>query len=793
MSLAADELYALLPAVYRTRDAAAGGQLRALFGVLAAQSDIVEQNIQQLYDDQFIETCAPWVIPYIGDLIGYNSAYEVSGGTETRAEVANTIGYRRRKGTKIALQQVAIDVSGRPAVIVEEFQRLITTESMRFVRPRHEATVDLRRRREMRLLHAASSNGIQDNPFDTANRTIDVRGIAPRTPSAACGCSTSTSSASASTSTGQTGTGCSGATAPDPTPLDIALHGPGRANIPDIGIHLWRWQAFQVTGAPAFAAGGGRYKFSPLGHDMPLFSPQNLPLRFTALLNRDNVPAPIARAELRGCYASGDVSLVTDAGPVPASQVYADNLADRPGGAWCTVAPGMVAIDPELGRIQFAADLPVPQWLQVSYSYGFPAEIGGGPYDRTSPLTGVLPASPGFTAVVGPAGYPTLESAVVGWNGYAAGTAGAAGIIALPGFASLTVDVTEAAAIRLPPGTSLAIVAGHPDPATGPTAMTWNNSLVTLSGGIEVTGLPGAAAPPGAAPLASTVPPAGQLLISGIWLVGQLAVSGAAATVTVSDSTLVPGLGLLPGGDPLHPGEPSVVVTAKGASLILSRVISGPVAADESGSTQIRGSIIDATSPYYVAHAGPDLASAGPDLCVEDSTLIGKVRARTLTLASDSIFHARLGASDPWQAAVWASRRQAGCVRFCSLPFGSITPRQYECLPPDQASEAVLAPQFITARYGHPAYLLLSGDCPVAVWTGADNGSQLGVYLQAQETEAVSNVALRAPEYLPARLESGIFLHPSRAGREAPPPLGGYGYGYGPPGYGFTGIGAELI
>ena len=180
MSLDADQLYALLPAVYRTRDAASGGQLRALFGVLAAQSDLVEQNLSQLYDDQFIETCAPWVIPYIGDLIGYNSVYEITAATDSRAEVANTIGYRRRKGTKIALQQVAIDVSGRAAIVVEEFQRLITTESMRDVLPRHAATVDLRHGHTMRLLGGASSNGIADSPFDLANRTIDVRRIAPR-------------------------------------------------------------------------------------------------------------------------------------------------------------------------------------------------------------------------------------------------------------------------------------------------------------------------------------------------------------------------------------------------------------------------------------------------------------------------------------------------------------------------------------------------------------------------------------------------------------------------------------
>ena len=84
------------------------------------------------------------------------------------------------------------------------------------------------------------------------------------------------------------------------------------------------------------------------------------------------------------------------------------------------------------------------------------------------------------------------------------------------------------------------------------------------------------------------------------------------------------------------------------------------------------------------------------------------------------------------------------------------------CLPPDAASEPALEPHFVTLRYGSPAYALLSGDLPMAIWTGADNGSQIGVYLQIQETEAVSNVQLRAPEYLPALLECGIFLHPAQ-------------------------------
>ena len=145
MSLTADQLYALLPAVYRTRDQQAGAPLQAFMTVLAEQLELVEDNLQQLYADEFIETCASWVIPYIGDLIGVNGIYQVSSAAYgSRAEVANTIGYRRRKGTLLALEQVAMDVSGMPAHGVEEFKRLITTESMRLVRPHHYTTVDLR-------------------------------------------------------------------------------------------------------------------------------------------------------------------------------------------------------------------------------------------------------------------------------------------------------------------------------------------------------------------------------------------------------------------------------------------------------------------------------------------------------------------------------------------------------------------------------------------------------------------------------------------------------------------------
>jgi hypothetical protein len=199
------------------------------------------------------------------------------------------------------------------------------------------------------------------------------------------------------------------------------------------------------------------------------------------------------------------------------------------------------------------------------------------------------------------------------------------------------------------------------------------------------------------------------------------------------------------------------------------------------------------------------MASEGADLHIEESTVVGKVHVRTMELASNTIFLARRAWHDSWKAALWCSRQQAGCVRFCFLPSSAITPQKFHCLPPDSVQEGLFEPQFVILRYGHPSYGLLSGDTPMAIWTGADNGSQIGVYYILQESQAVTNVQLRAPEYVPFGLEVGIFLEPSQPIVLLPRPLV-YGYGYGLQGQPwnpcggdeeddlrFMGIGAALI
>ncbi|MEO6320198.1 MAG: hypothetical protein ABIR56_06015, partial [Polaromonas sp.] len=166
-SLGAERLYQLLPAVYRLRDAEQGEPLRALIGVLAQELEALEENIEQLYDDQFIETCAKWVAPYIGDLIGYRPLHHVSARIGSpRAEVANTIAYRRRKGTALMLEQLAQDVTDWPAHAVEFFEQLATTQYMKHLRLYAPATA--RVRDEATLLRVGS-------PFNRAAHTAEMR------------------------------------------------------------------------------------------------------------------------------------------------------------------------------------------------------------------------------------------------------------------------------------------------------------------------------------------------------------------------------------------------------------------------------------------------------------------------------------------------------------------------------------------------------------------------------------------------------------------------------------------
>lgn len=130
-----DGLAALLPRWHLLRDAEEGEPLRALLAVIAEQLDRVRDGVEQGYEDLFVETAAPWVLPYLGDLVGYRTlpGYErvlttglheggraaLAEAIAPRADVAATVASRRRKGTLHLLEEISEQVAGYPARAVE--------------------------------------------------------------------------------------------------------------------------------------------------------------------------------------------------------------------------------------------------------------------------------------------------------------------------------------------------------------------------------------------------------------------------------------------------------------------------------------------------------------------------------------------------------------------------------------------------------------------------------------------------------------------------------------------------
>ena len=346
MSFDPQSLYQLLPEVYRIRDAEQGYVLRELLSLIATQTGVLDENLEQLLDDQFIETCADWVIPYIGDLIGYRPLnYHIPGIGSPRAEVANTIGYRRRKGTAAVLEQLARDVTGWNARAVEFFQLLATTQSLNHLRPEHLVMPDLREWEPLERLGTA---------FDKIAHTADVRS---------------------------------------------ATNGRGRYNIANVGIFLWRQDSYGLLGTAAAPADGAglSFWFNPLGFDTPLVTRPETEDEITHIAEPINVPQPISHrvlAEYRAEYY-GEGKSIFIAGWTDLSKIVVCDLSD-----WSpALEPKTVAIDPQLGRIKFAeAPLELPA---VTYSYGSAGRIGGGDYGREESFYyPPAPEGPGRTPLV---------------------------------------------------------------------------------------------------------------------------------------------------------------------------------------------------------------------------------------------------------------------------------------------------------------------------------------------------------------------------------------------------------
>lgn len=695
-TLDAKRLYALLPAIHRIRDAQQGHPLRALVSLIAQEFEALEDNIEQLYDDQFIETCQAWVAPYIGDLVGYRPLHGVAAAVASpRAEVANTVAYRRRKGTAAMLEQLARDVTGWPATRATEFfEQLATTQYMNHVRLQAPATANL---------HDAQAMQLRGGAFNAVAHTAEMR--RPET-------------------------------------------GGGRYNIPNIGIFLWRLRPFALSAIPLTpdaADPARKFRFNPLGADQALFRFPVTETTITHIAQPANVPEPI---DLRGMSralgaASTDATVFDDYGtdesvvllrpqadpalpqvPIPATDICVCDLRDVAGG-WAHEAKldaTKIAIDPRLGRVLLGSAVAGP--LLATFHSGFSRAIGGGEYERTpseatDPTTAGIERSesnsktlqPHLDAISG-GGRLTIEDS----RTYAQPVFKVDGVVA-PGVPGCEVIVAARNGAR-----PLIAATGAVQLQIGAHGRLILDGLVIGGGTLEL------------------VVPAGD---------------NAPRELVLRHCTLVPGLALDTRGDPVSPGLPSLLVDHALAKITLEHCIVGPLHVDEAASVTLTDCIVDACAPDAIAYQGKAAGEPGAELTIQESTMIGKAHVRLMRLASDTLFFARRAAVDPWPAPLWIERRQAGCMRFCFAPEGTPLPRHFHCVPDDRHPHVL--PHFTSLRYGDPGYAQLRAATARAIGEGASDGGEIGVMHALHQPQRETNLRIRLDEYLRFGLHAGIF------------------------------------
>lgn len=724
-----DRLYKLLPSIHRARDAIQGEPLRALLAIMERELLAIEEDIGQLHDNWFIETCQEWVVPYIGDLLKVRDLVPVDPGLfSQRAYVANSLAYRRRKGTAAMLEQLARDVTGWPARAVELFQRVGTTQHLNHPRPANLRTPDLR-----------DSNALEQvgTPFEGATRTVDVRHIDDRR---------------------------------------------GMHNLPNVGLFLWRLEAYPVVLAPAFrvepgsepgATDEGFFRFNVLGCDTHLFNLPQSETTLGTLADEAHVPGALRRRPLYDELEARRAALARGETPEPrafgAAPPFALHLAEDPevhselspdGIVICDLstwhrpaatlpypaadpdAPPVsrdiiAAVDPVNGRIAFARGRPVPGALSVSYAYGFSSEVGGGFHDRQETL---LPLGQRDVFQVDARKGPFTSVAVA----VAASHASADALVEVVDSEHYPLDALDVAA-----GARLELRAAN-----------LQRPVIDVCGGRCVVRLGQGA----------------TLVLSGLLVRGGALEVQAAdnATLDLRHCTLVPGQDLTPAGQPRGTAPSLIVRGAKDGdcTVLLNRCITGPLQAGRATTLRVEDCILDglgeqALQPLPPAEAPlnhptpPPAAFEGPGatgvLHVLASTVLGGVKATVLELASDSLF----------TGTVEVLQRQEGCVRFCYVPPGSRVPQRFRCQPAYAEDapmdvrlevERRVKPVFTSDRYGDPGYCQLRDDTDSGIRRGASDEGEMGVFHHLQQPQREANLRASLTDYLRFGLEAGFFF-----------------------------------
>lgn len=722
-----EKLWEMIPAIYRHEDGLDSNPnpnvLRALVEIIAEQAAIVRRSQDRLWDDQFIELCDQWAVPYIGDLLGTRllSAFNERG---QRVDVAKTIYYRRRKGTPRILEELIHDISQYDGKMTEGFQRLARARHALDEKPQLLAgkftgtlpggTANLR---------SVMAAELSDTAFEEFFHTPDMR---------------------------------------KPGGLN------GRYGITKLNFYLYRLISFPVENVTPFRVAPDEYVFDPSGRNIQLFAGRNrllgdewhpaqewdlpVPVRCRLLGHAeykitDGIIQQLLAALLPPAQAAPlrlltgwlfpneaalkrhttflsagffslllKLSLVDNCGKnklLPASinvnadpplakvsqeNITAANLLNPPVQANPAFTPHFnpaipiigkaLAIDPAHGLFKFFIAPAVADNVRATYHYGFSGHFGAGTYDRRA-VENIEPTFnvPGDSTLLRfPANRPT-EVVQVNDNG--------------------TYDVQTGP----PPVLDQLIVQ----------AANQKRPYLVLPADLIFTTAAGDA----------------TLLLDGLWFGSpgnkkfSIRLQGDFECVTIRNCTFDPGNGYNALGQKIN--SVSLIIEGSVETVCIDHSIMGPVY------TSGNGIVEDAiTFSDTVVQSDDDTIDAihiaGGTTNIQRSTVFGKINAHRLY--ADGIITTGIAEIND---------TQSGCFRFSAAPAASRLPRPYESYLFTNDSQH----WFTSKQYGHQGFAQLSDTAPPEIFSGAENGAEMGVYNSLINAIKYEGLNAKVQEYMP--------------------------------------------
>jgi len=778
-------LYERIPEIYKIKDEELPrqGQLKAYLGLVEEVYHAIHENVESLYHDLFIETCDDWVIPYIADLLGTS---HLSGDPRTlRADVADTIALRRRKGTLGAIELLTFDLTRWGVRCVELRESLVWHQHLNHQRPDEGGippyglppnTTAAAVSRTPRSRHRAIRGGtitLRDpallsllaTPFDPFGHITDVR------------------------------------------PPGI---GTIRYNLPNLAIFVWRLDDYRVeVSKPVFrsvqqnlAAAGNdaqriaRFDAHPMGEPVRLFNTYEFDAdrRPPVLTQVDQTPGPIPMARLSDdtpagntaayvatdVYNSADPTLATldisDVGlqfHLPQAQFAGDTWTFR-GANLCAWENGLetplqdreIAIDPVIGRIAIGVNTAAQgnalrDNLLLTYTYGAVGPVGAHPISRaTSPQK--WPLDPPDT------GEP-VDLRTVNFHLNPNGLRDGLGNIqnsTLPIVIEINDSMTHSLDVDTVAGR---IVEG------GEATLRINRSLIIRAASGErpiirlarplrfrPTNVAGANAAQqeefDAVIKGLTVRLEGLYLTrAGVFPAGQPLIARAAVhSLEVLNGTLDPGgflqldgvsraaildsiefAGTYGFADPDDERE-----FKETPEIHLQRSISGPLLMEPSYVLFLTDSIVDAGrgvadapgNAFAVSGSIDPVNGWGPPTTVSGATFFGRTRVESIS-----------GRGGIWAHALEALNNQKGCIKFSYFEgVADRLPQNHACVT---GTDAAL--RFVSEMFGNPAYGQLTLTADFRIRERGPNNDAMGAFGFLLEAHKWRNLQIRFREFMP--------------------------------------------